>query len=86
MPMQRAAAQWTPAEKRLDTLSVSDRLSVRTNGTDWLIMVPNMGVELDLGKLNYNRLTAALNLSTPLLRSTAAYGCHTPPTPLTLRL
>lgn len=62
MPMQRAAAQWTPAEKRLDTLSVSDRLSVRTNGTDWLIMVPNVGVELDLGKLNYNRLTAALNL------------------------
>lgn len=55
-------AQWTPTEKRLDTLSVTDRLSVRTNGTDWLIMVPNVGVEFDLGKLNYNRLTAALNM------------------------
>ena len=60
--MHKVEAQWKPAEKHLDTLSVSDRLSVRTNGTDWLIMVPNVGVELDLGKLNYNRLTAALNL------------------------
>ena len=62
LPLHKVEAQWKPAEKHLDTLSVSDRLSVRTNGTDWLIMVPNVGVELDLGKLNYNRLTAALNL------------------------
>jgi len=62
LPLHKVEAQWKPTEKHLDTLSLSDRLSVRTNGTDWLIMVPNVGVELDLGKLNYNRLTAALNL------------------------
>ena len=61
LPLHKVEAQWKPTEKHLDTLSVSDRLSVHTNGTDWLIMVPNVGVELDLGKLNYNRLTAALN-------------------------
>lgn len=59
----RVNAQWMPAaDKHLDTLSLADRLSVRTNGTDWLIMVPNVGVEYDLGSRNDNRLAAALNL------------------------
>lgn len=38
-----------------------DRLAIRTNGTDWLLGVPNVGVEFDIFNKNYNRWAVNLN-------------------------
>ena len=46
---------------RVDTLSNSERLSLRTNAVDWLLLIPNIGIEYDLKNLNYNRLSIGLN-------------------------
>lgn len=46
---------------RVDTLSNAERLSLRTNAVDWLLLVPNFGIEYDFGNLNYNRLSIGLN-------------------------
>ena len=48
-----AQAQVVDRKPQTDTLSVADRLSVRTNAADWLLLLPNIGVELDLGNKNY---------------------------------
>ena len=47
---------------RIDTLSASDRWSIRTNALDWLLLLPNIGIECDLKNVNYNRLSIGLNL------------------------
>ena len=47
---------------KIDTLSAADRLSFRTNAVEWLILVPNIGIEYDLGRYNYNRYSLGLNL------------------------
>ena len=47
---------------KIDTLSAADRLSFRTNAVEWLILVPNIGIEYDLGKYNYSRYSLGLNL------------------------
>ena len=36
-------------------MTLSERFSVRTNSVDWLLLVPNVSVEFDLGKYNWNR-------------------------------
>ena len=41
----------------VDKLKFSERVSLHTNGLDWLILTPNIGVELDLGNKNWNRYT-----------------------------
>ena len=55
-------SQVVDTSHRIDTLSNSDRLSVRTNALDWLLLVPNIGIEYDLKNVNYNRWSVGLNL------------------------
>ena len=47
---------------RLDTLSFYERINMRTNFVDWLTLIPNIGVEFNLGKMNWNRWTLGMNL------------------------
>ena len=47
---------------KVDSLSTKERLSWRTNAVDWLLLVPNVGVEYDIGRCNWNRWTVGLNL------------------------
>ena len=39
----------------LDTLSMANRVAFRTNGVDWLMLVPNLGVEVDVKNNNWSR-------------------------------
>ena len=55
-------AQIVDTRQHVDTLSTSERLSLRTNAVDWLLLVPNLGVEYDIGKFNWNRWSAGLNI------------------------
>lgn len=47
--------------KKLDTLKLSERFSVKSNGLGWLMLSPNIGVEMTLGNHNWNRLTLGVN-------------------------
>lgn len=49
-----------PQEEKA-VVSFKDRLAFKTNAVDWLLTIPNLGVELDLNNSIYNKLT--LNLS-----------------------
>lgn len=49
-------------ERHIDTLSVMDRIALRTNSTDWLLLTPNIGIEFDIRNTNYNRNTIGLNI------------------------
>ena len=59
---QTVYGQVMETSHRIDTLSAADRLSFRTNGVEWLILVPNIGIEYDLGRYNYSRWSIGLNL------------------------
>ena len=50
------------SEHRVDTLTLLDRLAVRTNALDWLLMVPNIGVEFDVKGRNWNRWTVGASI------------------------
>lgn len=54
-------AQPVDTRHKVDTLSLADRISFRTNGTDWVMMVPNIGVEFDIRNKNWNRWAVNLN-------------------------
>lgn len=41
-------AQVMDNSRRVDYLSMAERLSLRTNVVDWSLMVPNIGIEYDL--------------------------------------
>lgn len=56
------SAQVMDTRRQVDTLSLADRISVRTNMVDWTLLVPNVGIELDLGKTNWSRYAVNLNL------------------------
>lgn len=43
------------------TIPQSSRWGFRTNAVDWLLTIPNIGVEYDLSNSVYNRLTLNLN-------------------------
>lgn len=45
----------------LDTLSVANRVTLRTNGVDWLMLMPNLGVEFDVRNNNWSRWTIGIN-------------------------
>ena len=47
---------------KVDTLSTAERLSLRSNAVDWLLLVPNIGVEYDIFSTNWNRWSVGLNL------------------------
>ncbi len=55
-------AQMLDERREVDTLTIADRIAVKTNAADWLITVANIGVEFDLGNTNYNRWTVGMNL------------------------
>jgi len=56
-----ASAQEVTNKSHVDTLSLKERLTFRTNMVDWTMLVPNIGVELDIRKENWNRWTVGLN-------------------------
>lgn len=47
---------------RVDTFSVGERTSVRTNGFDWMLLTPNIGVEYDVRKTNWGKWAVGINL------------------------
>lgn len=55
-------AQPLDTRHKVDTLTFAERLSVRTNGTDWVLMIPNIGIEFDIRNKNWNRWAVNLNL------------------------
>lgn len=68
-----SSAQFTLKKKKketIDTLNVKERFAFRTNGVEWLMLVPNLAVEFDLGKTNYNHYTIGLS---------GRYNWHTNP-------
>lgn len=62
IPLCSARAQIMDNRRKVDTLSISDRISLRTNMVDWTLMIPNLGVEFDLGKTNWSRYAINMNL------------------------
>lgn len=46
----------------VDTLSTIERLAIRTNSIDWLLLQANVGVEYDLTRTNWNRWTIGANV------------------------
>lgn len=57
-----ASAQIMDDRRHVDTLTTAERLSLRTNMVDWTLMIPNIGIEYDLGSTNYSRYAVGLNL------------------------
>lgn len=55
-------AQVVDNSRRVDTLSLAERFSVRTNLVDWVLTVPNIGLEFDLGKYNWSRYAINANI------------------------
>ncbi len=55
-------AQGTSSLSLVDTLSVRDRIALRTNAVDWLLLTPNIGIEYSLGNTNWNRWTIGVNV------------------------
>lgn len=60
-----ACAQ-TPRDKKEDNkeeyLSFKNRWGIKTNAVDWLLTIPNIGVEFDLGNTIRNKRTISTNL------------------------
>ncbi len=48
-------------DNKLDTLTLGERFSLRTNVVDWIAQTPNLGVELTLGNMNWNRWTLGVS-------------------------
>ena len=44
-------------DNKLDTLSLGERISLKTNFVDWIVLIPNLGAELTLGNMNWSRWT-----------------------------
>lgn len=55
-------AQVMDNRRQVDTLSLAERISVRTNMVDWAILTPNVGIEFDLRRTNWSRYAVNLNL------------------------
>ena len=55
---------------KLDTLRLAERFNVKTNTLGWLLMLPNIGVEMTLGSHNWNRWTIGLSARTMWATST----------------
>lgn len=60
-------------DNKLDTLSLGERISLKTNFVDWIALIPNLGAEITLGNMNWNRWTIGiygrLNPSTHTLQT-----------------
>ena len=62
IPMTMVRAQVMDTGHKVDTLSTAERLSLRSNAVDWLLLVPNVGIEYDILSTNWNRWSVGLNL------------------------
>ena len=60
--MTMVRAQVMDTGHKVDTLSTAERLSLRSNAVDWLLLVPNVGIEYDILSTNWNRWSVGLNL------------------------
>ena len=56
--------------RKLDTLRLHERFALRTNGIGWLLLSPNIGVEMTLGNYNWSHVTLGINGR--LMRTTSA--------------
>lgn len=56
------SAQVLDNSTRVDTLKFAERISLRANALDWLLLTPNIGIEYDLSNKNWNRWTVGVNL------------------------
>ena len=61
MPLA-TSAQVADNSRRVYTLSLAERISVRTNLVDWGLLVPNVGVEFDIRNTNWNRWAVNANI------------------------
>ena len=55
-------AQKLDERRVVDTLTMKERIALRTNAIDWALMLPNIGVEYDVRGTNWNRWTVGLSL------------------------
>ena len=59
----------------VDTLRLIDRFAVRTNTVDWLLLIPNIGMEFDVKPVSWNRWTVGFNLrANPQTSHTYTHG------------
>lgn len=61
---QRSYGQVFETRSGVDTLSLSERISIHTNVVDWGLMVPNIGLEFDVKQTNWNRWAVGFSLRT----------------------
>ena len=47
---------------RVDTLTLLDRIAVRTNTVDWMLLIPSIGAEFDVKPVTWNRWTVGFNV------------------------
>ena len=59
---QKTEAQVFDNKVGVDTLSLAERISLRTNVVDWALVTPNIGVEFDVKNTNWNRWAVGLTL------------------------
>lgn len=55
-------AQVINSRSGVDTLSLTDRLSLHVNAVDWLLLTPQVSVEYDLGNKNWNRWSVIVSV------------------------
>lgn len=58
-------AQVTSGKKedaKAEVISFKNRWGIKTNAVDWLLTIPNIGVEFDLGNTIRNKRTISTNL------------------------
>lgn len=55
-------AQNNLRSSRLDTLKLKERISIHTNSVDWLMLMPNIGVEFDIRSTNWNKWAVGLDI------------------------
>ncbi len=58
----RLQAQIMETKTGVDTLKFAERLSVRTNAVDWMLLTPNIGIEFDILNKNWNRWAVGLSI------------------------
>ena len=57
-----ANAQIIDTGHKTDTLSILDRISIRTNMLDWTCLTPNIGLEFDLQRYNWGHWAVTLDI------------------------
>lgn len=61
---QTNKAQIFESKTGVDTLTLAERISLRTNAVDWTLLTPNVGIEFDVTSTNWNRWAVGLSFKT----------------------